>query len=78
MAVEWNSQGTRRRPRMTWMRSTHVEYQDRYSWQEVRTMTQDRPRWAELVFALCSKCDIFHYFNFLTLFIYIFFYCLFL
>ena len=32
MALEWNPQGTRRRgrPRMTWMRSTHVEYQDRY------------------------------------------------
>ena len=31
-------------PRMTWMRSKHAEYQDRYSWQEVGRMTQDCPR----------------------------------
>ena len=37
MSLEWNPQGARRRerPRMTWMRSTHTEYQDRYSWQIV-------------------------------------------
>ena len=58
MDLEWNPQVTRRRePRMTWMRSTHAYYQDRYSWLEVVRMAPDRPRCAEFVFALCSDYE---------------------
>jgi len=56
-AVEWNSQGKRKRgrPRHTWRRTSMSELEDRgLSWREAKDTAQNRVRWQGLVEDLCS------------------------
>ena len=55
VAVEWKSEGHRKRgrPRMTWRRTVEAEATDMgHSWEALRTLAQDRLRWREFFAAL--------------------------
>jgi len=59
-ALDWNSQGKRRRgrPRITWRRTVHSEALEKgKSWSGVKRMARNRTRWRCFVDALCPLRD---------------------
>eukprot|EP00058_Branchiostoma_floridae_P003468 XP_002588956.1 hypothetical protein BRAFLDRAFT_89147 [Branchiostoma floridae] len=57
--LEWNPQGKRRRPRLSWRRGVMKDLQHaKTSWQEAKTTAKDRGRWRHLTEALCSRRGI--------------------
>ena len=56
-ALDWNSQGYRRRgrPKRTWRRTIEDEIRStRKSWNEVKGLAGDRNAWKLFMVALCS------------------------
>jgi hypothetical protein len=56
IALDWNSQGMRKRgrPKKTWTSVMEEAQREGRTWREVKRLAADRSRWKSFIEALCS------------------------